>query len=210
MLDPLIRPLIEQPLNRCGKAVSHIGLSATTITAINFALVPVVLCTIIKGQFWAALVMITTNRLLDGLDGAVARARPDGETDFGAFLDIVSDFILYAGVIFAFAIYDPTYATVASFLVFSYMGTASSFLAYAIMAAKRDITTEERGKKGFAYLGGLAEGSETIIVMLLMCLFPLYFMPIAVLFGVICWLTTFGRIAQAWRDFGPDTTNQDS
>jgi phosphatidylglycerophosphate synthase len=203
MLDSFIRPVIDRSLNTWGRYVAQSGISATTITALSFAMVPVILGLIIAGHFVGALVLILVNRFLDGLDGAVARAQVNGVSDFGAFLDIVGDFILYGGVVFAFAIHDASNATSAVFLLFSYMGTASSFLAYAIMAAKRNIHTEKRGRKSFAYLGGLAEGSETMIVMLLMCLVPAYFAAIAVLFGVLCWLTTFGRIAQGWRDFGP-------
>ena len=201
MLDSLIRPFIESRLRKLGTYVSDFGVSATTITAINFALVPFILVVIMTGQFTVAFVLILINRFLDGLDGAVARTQSEGESDFGGFLDIVADFILYAGVIFAFSIYDTVNTVAAAFLLFSYMGTASSFLAYAIIAAKRNITIEKRGRKAFAHLGGLTEGSETIIAMLLMCLFPSYFAPIAVIFGIMCWLTTFGRIAQAWRDF---------
>ena len=201
MLDSFIRPVIERPLQICGKYIAGSGLSATMITAVNFVLVPVILGIIMTGQFTAGFCLILINRFLDGLDGAVARAHVDGESDFGGFLDIVSDFILYAGVIFSFAVYDTNMSVAAAFLLFSYMGTSSSFLAYAIMAAKHNIRSEKRGRKAFAYLGGLTEGSETIIVMLLMCLFPTYFTLIAVSFGVMCWLTTFGRIAQGWRDF---------
>ena len=138
------------------------------------------------------------NRLCDGLDGAVARRR--GLTDLGGFLDIVLDFLIYAVVPFAFALADPAAnALAAAFLIFSFIGTGSSFLAYAIMAAKRGISTELRGRKSLYYLGGLTEGTETIAAFVLACLWPAWFPWIAVVFGLLCWLTTATRIAVAWQ-----------
>ncbi|MGQ7148234.1 CDP-alcohol phosphatidyltransferase family protein, partial [Escherichia sp. SS-MK2] len=52
------------------------------------------------GWYLAALVVILLNRLLDGLDGALARRR--GLTDAGGFLDISLDFLFYALVPFGF------------------------------------------------------------------------------------------------------------
>ena len=94
-------------------------------------------------------------------------------TDLGGFLDIVLDFIVYAGLVFAFAVADPERnALAAAFLLFAFMGTGSSFLAFAIMAAKRGISSELRGRKSLYYLGGLTEGTETILFLVLACLLP--------------------------------------
>ena len=121
-----------------------------------------------------------------------------GLTDLGGFLDIVLDFLIYAAVPFAFALADPAAnALPAAFLIFSFMGTGSSFLAYAIMAAKRGIATELRGRKSLYYLGGLTEGTETIVAFVLACLWPAWFPLIAWTFGALCWLTTATRIVVA-------------
>ena len=142
------------------------------------------------------LALLLLNRLCDGLDGAVARRR--GVTDLGGFLDIVLDFLIYAAVPFAFALADPAAnALPGAFLIFSFMGTGSSFLAYAIMAAKRGIATELRGRKSLYYLGGLTEGTETIVAFVLACLWPAWFPLIAWTFGALCWLTTATRIVAA-------------
>ena len=144
------------------------------------------------------LVLLLLNRLGDGLDGAVARRR--GITDLGGFLDIVLDFIVYAGVVFAFALADPTAnALAAAFLIFSFMGTGSSFLAFAVMAAKLGLATEARGRKSLYYLGGLTEGTETLLVFVAFCLFPGAFPALALVYGLLCWLTTLGRILTAWQ-----------
>jgi hypothetical protein len=106
----------------------------------------------------------------------------------------VLDFIVYAGMVFAFAVADPDRnALAAALLLFAFMGTGSSFLAFAIMAAKRRLTTELRGRKSLYYLGGLTEGTETILFMVLACLMPGWFPLLAWVFAAMCWLTTLGR-----------------
>ncbi|MDC3295259.1 CDP-alcohol phosphatidyltransferase family protein, partial [bacterium] len=74
--------------------------------------------------------------------------------------------------------------------------------AFAIVAAKRGISTEVRGTKSFFYLGGLVEGTETSVILGLVLLFPEWFGVIAVIFGLLCWLTTIYRISSAWQVFG--------
>ena len=139
------------------------------------------------------------NRLFDGIDGAVARN--SSLSDFGGFFDIVCDFIIYSGIVFAFAIYDSNKAFYAAFLIFSFIGPISSFLAYATIASKRKIESTSRGKKSFYYLGGICEGTETAVVLLLLCALPDYFNIICVIYGILCWITTLGRVYNAWVDF---------
>ena len=86
-------------------------------------------------------------------------------------------------------------------LIFSFVGTGSSFLAFAIIAQKRGISTEIRGKKGFFYLGGLTEGSETIIFLLVVAFQPDLFVPLAWAFGCLCWITTITRVRYAIESF---------
>ena len=161
MLDARLRRLIDPPLDRLCAPLARYGLSANLATAVGFATGLAAIAAIAAKAYGLGLGLLLLNRLLDGLDGALARRQ--GITDLGGFLDIVCDFIVYAGVPMAFALADPgANALPAAFLIFSFIGTASSFLAYAIMAAKRGITTELRGRKSLYYLGGLTEGSETI------------------------------------------------
>ena len=139
------------------------------------------------------------NRVADGLDGAVARASK--ATDFGGYLDIVCDFVFYSAIPVAFAAAQPENALASAFLIFSFVGTASSFLAYAILAEKHNISTEIRGKKSFYYIGGLTEGAETILLFLAMVTWPSYFISMAFGFGLLCWVTTVTRIHAAYSQF---------
>ena len=195
MFDAQLRPLVDRALDPVGALVARTGVTANQISFAGFALGLGAAVAVAFGAGTAAVLLIIANRLLDGLDGAVARST--GSTDLGAYLDITLDFLFYSAVPFAFAVADPANATAAAFLIFSFVGTGSSFLAFAIIAQKRGISTEIRGKKGFFYLGGLTEGSETIIFLLVVAFWPDLFVPLAWVFGCLCWITTVTRVRYA-------------
>jgi phosphatidylglycerophosphate synthase len=198
MLDARLRRLIDPPLERLSRPLAGVGVSANGASWIGFALGLCAMAAIARQAYGPGLGLLLLNRLFDGLDGAIARQR--GLSDLGGFFDIVLDFIIYSGIPFAFALADPpANGLPAAFLVFSFVGTGTSFLAFAIMAAKRGFSTELRGRKSLYYLGGLTEGTETVGAFVLACLFPGFFPLIAWIFGGLCWLTTATRIAVAWQ-----------
>ncbi|SGZ01796.1 Putative phosphatidylglycerophosphate synthase [Moritella viscosa] len=144
-------------------------------------------------EYNIALMFIILNRVLDAIDGAVARIQ--GITDSGGFLDITLDFLFYSLVPFGFVVADPNANAVAgAFLIFAFIGTGSSFLAFAIMASKQNIENPIYKHKSLYYMGGLTEGTETILCFILLCLFPASFTTIAYIFATLCWITTVSRI----------------
>ncbi|WP_100636308.1 CDP-alcohol phosphatidyltransferase family protein [Marinomonas sp. ef1] len=198
MLDTFFIKALKHPLRLTALVIDKLGVKANWITLLGFLIGMMVLSALYFGNTSLALVLVIINRVMDGLDGAVARIQ--GPTDLGGYLDITLDFIFYSAVIFGFALMNPVdNALAASFLIFSFMGTGSSFLAFAIMAEKRNIERLEYGRKSLYFLGGLAEGTETIVFLVLICLLPDYFAVMAYLFGVICWVTTTTRIYAGYR-----------
>jgi phosphatidylglycerophosphate synthase len=137
------------------------------------------------------------NRLFDGLDGALARQQ--GPTEQGAFLDITLDFLIYSAIPLAFAVRDPDVALAAAFLLFSFVGTGSTFLAFSIFATRHGLKNESLKEKSIYYLQGLTEGFETTLVLTLMCLFPQWFEWLAWGFGALCLMTTGSRIVEGNR-----------
>ena len=131
MLDARVRPLLDRLLAGPGRLLARLGVTANMVTCAGFGFGMAGAVAIGAGWFTAAVILILINRLCDGLDGAVARAT--GPSDAGGFLDITLDFIFYSAVPFAFAVHDPSHALAAAFVIFSFVGTGSSFLAFAIM-----------------------------------------------------------------------------
>lgn len=194
MLDRAARRLIDPVLDQLALTAQRAGVTANQITVAGFGCGLASIGAIALQSYEFGLLLLLANRLADGVDGALARRV--GATDLGGYLDIVLDFIVYSGLAFAFALAQPERALAASFLIFSFMGTGSSFLAFAIFAAKRKLA-EHQGMKGFYYLGGITEGTETILLFVFVCLLPGYFPHAAYVFGALCWLTTIGRIGAA-------------
>lgn len=200
MFDARIRPVIEGPLTAAGRWLAGRGVAADHVTIAGFAVGMSAAVAIASAAFGVGLLLIVLNRVFDGLDGAVARAtRP---TDRGAFLDIALDFAFYASVPLAFAIADPAKnALPAAFLLASFLANGAAFLAFAVMAEKRHLTTSAQGAKSLYYVSGLAEGAETIAFFLLFCAWPPAFFWIAALFAGLCFVSAIARITLGWQVF---------
>lgn len=152
------------------------------------------------GWTWLAIVPLLASRLADGLDGAVARA--SRRTDFGGFLDICADFTFYGAVPFAFVLMDPAANGIAgAFLLLSFYINGTSFLGYAILAAKRGLDSRAQGVKSLYYSNGLLEGTETIVFFVLICLAPGWFTPLAWGFAGLTLATALMRLIGASQAF---------
>lgn len=201
MIDALILPAQRRILHPVALALHRRGVTADSISLTGFAIGIMAVPALALGWFWVGLALILLNRLADGLDGAVARLGTP--TDRGAFLDIALDFVFYAVVPLGFALADPAAnALPAAVLIAAFVGTGSSFLAFAVIAAKRDLRAQDYPTKGIFYLGGLTEGFETIALFIAMCLFPALFPVLAYGFAAACALTTLTRWWQGWTVFG--------
>lgn len=199
MLDSRIRPLIDPPLNAIGKGLARSGITANQVT-IAGAVIGIGAGVAIGYHYYLlGLVLVLLSRVLDGLDGAVARATK--QSDFGGYLDIVSDFAFYVAVPLGFGFAASANLPFAMILIASFTLTGISFLAYAVMAAKAGRETDAHGKKSFFYNTGLAEGTETITAFVLMCLLPQYFAVIAGIYSAMCVITVIQRTIAAKVDF---------
>lgn len=202
MLDRALNDRLQRPLQALARWLAGQGVRADHLTWAGFAVGLLAVPLIASGHPRWALLAMALNRLADGLDGTLARLT--APTDRGAFLDITLDFLFYASIPLAFALANPAAnGLAAAVLLFAFMGTASSFLAFAVLAARRGLTSTAYPRKGFYYLGGLTEATETLAVFTLMCLVPTWFVPLALGFAALCALTTVTRVVAGWQAFGP-------
>jgi phosphatidylglycerophosphate synthase len=194
----LIRPAIDALARRLVRA----GVGADALTFTGLAVGWLAAVAIALGLPLAGAALILASRLFDGLDGAVARlTRP---TDRGGFLDISLDFLFYPAIPLAFAIADPgRNALAAALLLAAFVGTGTCFLAFAVIAAKRGLTSAAYPDKSFYFLGGLTEATETLVFFIAMCLWPAHFAALAGLFAAMCAVTITTRIHWGWRTFAP-------
>lgn len=202
MLDGWVRRHIDPPLERLGAMLAGWGASADLVTLSAAAVGLVAAACAAFGFFWAALALMLASRLLDGLDGAIARhAAP---TDLGGYLDIVLDFLFYGAFPLGFVLFDPGANGVAgAVLLLSFYVNGASFLAFAAISEKRGLSASARGRRSFLFTAGLAEATETILFFAAFCLFPAWFAMLAAVFAAMTFFTAASRIILAWRTFRP-------
>ncbi|MDF2688728.1 MAG: hypothetical protein K0Q80_1693 [Microvirga sp.] len=208
MLDGWVRRRIDPPMDRLGQGLARAGISADAMTLAGLVLGLAAALMITLERDVAALVLFGLNRLLDGLDGAIARSTR--RTDRGGFLDIVLDFAIYGAIPLAFALRDPgVFALPAAALLFSFYVNGASFLAFAAVAAKRGMSTDIRGIKSIYFTAGVMEGTETILFFLAMILFPQHFPVLAYALAGLTVMSALARITLAWHAFRDELEESD-
>jgi phosphatidylglycerophosphate synthase len=198
MLDRIATALIKPAVDAIARPLVRAGVQADAITLFAFC-IGAAAAVSIAGQayIWGA-ALILVSRLCDALDGAVARHT--APSDAGGFLDISLDFLFYASVPLGFAVANPSAnALPAAVLLTAFMGTSSSLLAFAALAAKRGIENIKYPRKSFYFLGGLTEATETLVFFIAACLWPQHFVLLAYLFAGLCCVTIITRIYGGWR-----------
>jgi phosphatidylglycerophosphate synthase len=203
MLDGVMRRLIDPWTAMAGRRLARSGVKADhlTLAGLVFGLA----CAGAAAMRWdiAALLLLVASRVLDGLDGAVARA--SSMTDRGGFMDITCDFLFYGAVPLAFALRDPSAnALPAAVLLAAFYANGASFLAFSAVAAKRGMTSEQRGPKSLYFTTGLTEGTETIAIFVAFIVFPGQFTVLALAFAALCMITCISRLILGWHVFGVD------
>ncbi len=201
MLDRLTLNLVKPLNDKAAAILSHRGVTADQATVAGFGFGMIAAVMIAAGFTGLAILPLLINRALDGIDGALARL--SGPTERGAFLDISLDFVFYGAIPLAFAVADPqANAMAAATLLAAFLATGTSFLAFAVMAEKRGLKSTAYPSKSFYYLGGLTEGTETILCFLAMCLWPGHFVELAFVYAALCALTAGTRLFAGWKMFG--------
>jgi phosphatidylglycerophosphate synthase len=194
MLDKFITPVIKPLLTPVVMLMHKRGITADQLTVVGF-LVGLLAVPLLAFEMWyGALVAIALNRILDGLDGALARYA-NQSSSAGGFLDITLDFLFYAAIPLGFILANPEQNAIAgSLLLATFIGTGSSFLAFAIAAEKFKLEKPQFKYKSFYYLNGLTEGTETIALFIAFCIWPQHFAAMASIFAIACGITIFTRI----------------
>ena len=197
MIDKYLKTPLEKLLHPLVIAVAKTNIHPNMVTVVGFIIGVLGMGLITQNLYTEGLIAIIINRILDGLDGHLAR-HTQRTSDAGGFLDTVLDFIFYSGVVVAFGISAEHNLLPALILVFSFVGTCSSFQSFATLAQKHNIKSDTYPNKALYYMGGITEGTETIVVFVLFCLFPNYFGIIAYTFALLCAITTLTRIIQGY------------
>jgi phosphatidylglycerophosphate synthase len=169
MLDARARRILSPGLDAVGGRLAAAGVPAIALTSAGWAAgVAACLAVVAHAWLWALALWLFT-RVLDGLDGPVARRH--GPSDLGGFLDILADFSIYSGFIVAVAIAQPGSRLACLALLMAYYLSGTAFLALSSLLERRGTSLAADGRS-LRFVGGLAEGTETVVVYVLLCLLP--------------------------------------
>lgn len=192
MIDAKINKIIKPVLDKFAKKLIKYNIKANSITFIGFCFGLLCPYFILHEMFVYAGFFLFLNRFCDGLDGALARLI--GETDIGAFYDIVLDFLFYFIFPISFILLDIKNTYSICFLLLSFVATQTTFLATSWLVEKNKLSISDGQNKSFFYAGGITEGFETIICFFMMLIFYEFIDYIAYIFGILCWITFINRV----------------
>lgn len=165
------------------------------------ALLPGILCAvaIYRGELLWGLGLWFLNRLLDGLDGVVARIHGK-QSDFGGYLDLLLDYVVYLAIPIAFVAAQPTPAHIWTLiaLLASYQINSLSWTLLSSLLEKRQLADPTR-KTSIAMPVGLIEGGETVLAYTLFFLLPGYIPHIFGLLALLVFFTAGQRVWWTWH-----------
>lgn len=199
MLDARLRPLLAPHLDRGAAALDRPAVTPDRLTGLGLVLGLGSAAAAAGQLWWVALVLWLTSRVVDGLDGPLARRRNASEA--GGFLDLVADFTVYGAAVVGVAVGvteghgAPWWPFLLVLLAYYLNGTA--LLAFS-SAAERTGQRRDDGRT-FSFLGGLAEGTETIVVHSLWLIVPAAAASIAVVWAAMVAISAGQRVLEGYR-----------
>ena len=187
LLRPLAMRLEAAPASTVTLAAVIVGLGAAATAA--------------WGHHLWALVLWLLNRLLDGLDGEIARLH-GGQSDWGGYLDLLADFLIYALLPIGLALSVPStgvWIALALMLAGFYVNAASWMLLTVFLDKRRGNASAGGERTSLAMPTGLIEGAETVVLFALMLIFPDQLVPLLGVTAVLVAVTALQRLVWAAR-----------
>ena len=195
MFDPPLRRLLARPLDRVAAGMERLGVRPLAVTALGL-LLGLGSAAAAAATLWSvALVLWLASRLADGLDGPLARRR--GATGAGGFADICADVIVYGTTVLGVAVGAGGSRWPYLLVLLGYYANGTAFLAFSSIAEKTG--TQRDDGRSLSFLGGLAEGTETVVVHSAWLIFPSAAGGIAVAWGSWVMASAAGRLIAGYR-----------
>jgi len=194
VLDAPVRARLATPLSSIARRVAAAGVGPGAVTAAGLV-VGVAACVAAAVAIWPlALALWLGNRVLDGLDGAVARVR-GGESDLGGFLDFLADFVVYGGFVVGVAVGVADARVACAVLLAAYLLNNVALLSFASLVEKRALAFGD--ERSLRFTPGLTEGTETVIAYVAFCVVPVHAPLVAWVFAGMVLVTVAQRVRLA-------------
>lgn len=196
MLDASLRTRLDPVLVSLARGLHRVGVPPMALTLSGLVLGLAAAGAAALTWWWSALALWLVSRLLDGLDGPVARLRGGG-TAFGGYADFVADLTVYGAFVVGCAFGQPDATMPLLVLLLTYYVNGASLLAYSAAAERARIDAPD--ERSYHFTRGLAEGTETILAHSLFVLFPGWMGLLAWVFAGAVAVTIVQRLVLARR-----------
>lgn len=210
MFDALLRRRLDPPLALVAARLDRSWVTPDRLTFAGLGL-GLASAALAAGQLWGwALATWLLSRVMDGLDGPLARRRDGEGSPAGGLLDITADFLVYGATVVGVAVGTAhSSSSFAGWLPFAavllaYYVNGTAFLAFSSIAERTGHRHDDG--RSLSFLGGVAEGAETIFVHSLWLLLPLHAPLIASVWAGVVGISALHRIVVGYRTLrGPAT-----
>jgi phosphatidylglycerophosphate synthase len=202
MFDETLRLFKERVYVPMVLVVARTGVSPTQITLIGFVFGLLSALAASMGSFFVATTCWWIGRVLDGLDGSLAR-HTNQQSEFGGYVDILCDFCVYSlvpvGIVHAVKGATGEVAFyVLALLLGSYFVNAASLFMLSSLLEKRQTT--RKNLTSVIMPRGLVEGVETMVAYQLFLLFPTHCVFLMSLFCGLVVVTILMRLVWAFHN----------
>lgn len=200
MLDGTTRRLVAPALESLAARVDRPAVTPDRVTLLGLALGLGSAVAAATAQWIPALVLWLLSRVADGLDGVLARRRAaagEPPSAAGGYLDITADFLVYGATVAGVAIgWGGSLLPFVAVLVAYYLNGAT-FLAFSSLAERTGRRLDDG--RSLSFLGGLAEGTETVLVHSLWLVLPGHAGTIAWVWAGVVGVSGLQRMIAGYR-----------
>lgn len=173
MLDDWLRSLKDRLFEPIAPSIGR-WVHPNVITLLSFLAGLAAALMAARGRTVESFLAWVVCRTLDGLDGSVARASGT-QSDFGGYLDIVADFVVYAAVPLGILLGHPSDAAWRSglFLFATFYVNTASLMYLAAILERRNRGAATTGERTTITMPpGIVAGTETVILYSVLLLVP--------------------------------------
>ena len=200
MFDNTMRQVKETAFRPFARWFRNVPPVVLTLISLLFGLLA--FGSLVYQLYWLAFAAWFFNRSFDALDGVVARMQ-GSQSDFGGYLDILVDFVVYAIIPIGLVLGQPStvsFIALAVMLSVFYVNAASWMYLSAILE-KRAAGAQAQGEQTSVTMpSGLIGGTETIILYSLFLVFPQWTIGLFALMSILVIVTIFQRLVWAAKN----------
>ncbi|MDX2060144.1 MAG: CDP-alcohol phosphatidyltransferase family protein [Gemmatimonadales bacterium] len=170
MFDERFRRFIAPGLGRPARALRAIGVTPNQVSVAGFLVAVGAAGAIASGRPVVGISLWLGSRLLDALDGAVAREGQVGSA-FGGYLDVVLDMAAYSLMAVAYAAGQPEQRMLWLLVLTGYVLAITTTAVLSSLLERRQVAVPGNNRS-VQFTPGFAEAGETSIVYVALALRP--------------------------------------